>query len=36
MRYNRVFLESLGYEIAPVVVSTADLRKRLSSIFKTR
>ena len=29
MRYNRVFLESLGYEIAPVVVTTAELERRI-------
>ena len=29
MRYSRVFLDSLGYEIAPVVVSTAELERRI-------
>ena len=29
MRYNRVFLESLGYEIAPVVVTTSELERRI-------
>ena len=30
MRYNRVHLESIGYELAPVVVSTAELEARLT------
>ena len=29
MRYNRVYLDSLGYEIAPVVVTTAELERRI-------
>jgi 3-oxoacyl-[acyl-carrier-protein] synthase III len=29
MRYNRVYLESLGYELAPVVVSTSELERRI-------
>jgi len=29
MRYNSVYLESLGYELAPVVVSTSDLERRI-------
>lgn len=34
MRYNRVYIESIGYELAPVVVSTADLERRLDPFLK--
>ena len=30
MRYSRVYLESIGYELAPVVVSTRELENRLT------
>ncbi len=30
MRYSRVYLESIGYELAPVVVSTRELESRLT------
>jgi 3-oxoacyl-[acyl-carrier-protein] synthase III len=30
MNYSRVYLESIGYELAPVVVSTAELESRLA------
>ncbi|MFO0799090.1 MAG: 3-oxoacyl-ACP synthase III [Gemmataceae bacterium] len=33
MKYNRVHIESIGYELAPVVVSTAELESRLSSVY---
>src|SRR4051812_28045409 len=34
MKYSRVVLESFGYELAPVVVSSADLEDRLSPAFQ--
>ncbi|MGL4461175.1 MAG: 3-oxoacyl-ACP synthase III, partial [Planctomycetia bacterium] len=34
MRYNRVFIESIGYELAPVVVTSAELEARLRPAFK--
>ncbi len=34
MKYNRVHLEAIGYELAPVVVSTAELEARLSPIYQ--
>lgn len=33
MRYSRVYLESIGYELAPVVVSTAELEARLAPLY---
>jgi 3-oxoacyl-[acyl-carrier-protein] synthase-3 len=33
MRYSKVFLESFGYEIAPVVVSSTELEARLTSVY---
>lgn len=35
MRYSRVYLESIGYELAPVVVSTAELERRLEPMYKS-
>ena len=35
MNYSRVYLESIAYELAPVVVSSADLERRLGPIYKT-
>src|SRR5688572_23458080 len=29
MRYSRVFLDSIGYELAPVVVTSAEIEERL-------
>jgi len=34
MRYSRVHLESIGYELAPVVVSTAELEERLLPLYE--
>jgi len=34
MRYTRVYLESLGYEIAPVVVTSAELEARLEPLYE--
>ena len=33
MHYNRVYLEAIGYELPPVVVSTADLEARLRPMY---
>jgi acyl-CoA:acyl-CoA alkyltransferase len=33
MHYNRVYLESIGYELPPVVVSTAELEARLKPLY---
>lgn len=33
MRYSKVFLESFGYEIAPVVVSSTELEARLMPVY---
>ncbi len=33
MKYSKVFLEALGYEIAPVVVSSAELEARLAPVY---
>jgi acyl-CoA:acyl-CoA alkyltransferase len=35
MRYSRVYVESIGYELAPVVVSTAELEGRLAPLYKS-
>lgn len=34
MRYSRVYLEAIGYELAPVVVSTEELEARLEPLYK--
>jgi 3-oxoacyl-[acyl-carrier-protein] synthase III len=34
MKYNRVHLEAIGYELPPVVVSTAELESRLAPIYQ--
>lgn len=33
MKYNRVYLESIGYELPPVVVSTSELEARLKPLY---
>lgn len=35
MYYSRVHIESIGYELAPVVMSTAELESRLTPVYKT-
>src|SRR5262249_32853088 len=35
MRYSRVHLESIGYELAPVVVSTTELEERLAPLYES-
>lgn len=34
MNYNRVHIESIGYELPPVVVSTAELESRLAPVYQ--
>lgn len=34
MKYSKVYIDSFGYELAPVVVSSKDLEKRLESVYK--
>ncbi len=34
MRYTRVFIQSIGYQLAPNVVSTASLEARLAPVYK--
>ena len=36
MKYTRVQIESLGYELAPVVVSSEELEERLAALYKQR
>ena len=35
MNYSRVHIESIGYELAPVVVSTAELESRLAPLYES-
>ncbi|MCE9533680.1 MAG: 3-oxoacyl-ACP synthase III [Planctomycetes bacterium] len=35
MNYSRVYLESIGYELAPVVISTSELEERLAPLYET-
>lgn len=34
MKYSNVYIDSLGYELAPVVVSSTELEKRLEPVYK--
>lgn len=34
MRYSRVYIDSIGYELPPIVVSTKELEARLEPIFR--
>jgi 3-oxoacyl-[acyl-carrier-protein] synthase-3 len=34
MKYTKVYLEAIGYEIAPVVVSSAELEHRLAPVYQ--
>ena len=34
MKYNRVFLTALGYELGPQVVSSAELEERLAPVYR--
>jgi acyl-CoA:acyl-CoA alkyltransferase len=33
MKYSKVYIESIGYEIAPVVVSSVELERRLKDVY---
>ncbi len=35
MKYSKVYIESLGYELAPVVVTSDELEARLEPLYKT-
>jgi 3-oxoacyl-[acyl-carrier-protein] synthase-3 len=35
MHYSRVYIESIGYELAPVVVTTGELEARLEPVYRT-
>jgi 3-oxoacyl-[acyl-carrier-protein] synthase-3 len=35
MKYSKVYIEALGYELAPVVVTSAELESRLEPLYKT-
>ena len=34
MKYSRVFLTSLGYELGPEVVTSAELEERLAPVYR--
>ncbi|WP_029918088.1 3-oxoacyl-ACP synthase III [Pelobacter seleniigenes] len=34
MKYSRVFIESVGYELAPIVMSSAELEQRLAPVYE--
>ena len=34
MKYSKVFIDSIGYEIAPVVVSSLELEHRLRDVYR--
>lgn len=34
MRYSRVFIESIGYELPPVVVTSCDIENRLEPVYE--
>ena len=34
MKYTNVYIDAIGYEIAPVVVSSAELEARLSDVYE--
>jgi 3-oxoacyl-[acyl-carrier-protein] synthase-3 len=36
MKYSRVFIDALGYELAPVVVSSEELEERLAPLYKSK
>jgi len=35
MRYSKVYIESFGYELAPTIVTSDDLEKRLEPLYET-
>src|SRR6185436_17860685 len=34
MQYSRVYIDAIGYELAPVVVSTSELEERLAPLYE--
>src|SRR5687768_2608861 len=34
MRYSRVFIDAIGYELAPVVVTSGELEDRLAPLYR--
>ena len=34
MKYSRVFIDSIGYELGPVVVSSSELEQRLDPLYR--
>ncbi len=34
MKYTRVHIESVGYELAPIVVTSTELEHRISPVYK--
>jgi 3-oxoacyl-[acyl-carrier-protein] synthase-3 len=34
MKYSKVYIEALGYELAPVVVTSSELEQRLESLYR--
>ena len=34
MRYSRVYIESVGYELAPIVVTSSELENRLKPVYE--
>src|SRR3954467_14318766 len=35
MKYSKVYIESFGYELAPVVVTSSELEARLAPLYKS-
>ena len=35
MRYSRVYIDAMGYELAPVVVTSLELEGRLKGLYDT-
>ena len=33
MKYSNVYIDSIGYEIAPVVMSSAEMEERLADLY---
>lgn len=34
MKYSRVYIESVGYELAPIVMTSAELEKRIEAVYQ--
>ena len=35
MKYSRVYVDAIGYELAPVVVTSAEIEQRLAPLYET-